>query len=82
MTRPQFEPLSQPLVDLIDEILTKEDAKDLKDIFLQTAIINEILSVESSNSNNPILNELVQIYNNEPHRLMYHLVNYYYKNTL
>jgi hypothetical protein len=46
MTRPQFEPLSQPLVDLIDEILAKEDAKDLKDIFLQTAIFNEIMAFE------------------------------------
>lgn len=79
MNQPQFEPLSQPI---IDDILDEEYAKGFKDIFLQTAIINEILSVESSNSNNPILNELVQIYNNEPHRLMYHLVNYYYKNTL
>ena len=82
MNQSQFEPLSQPIIDLIDDILDKEYAKGFKDIFLQTAIINEILSVESSNSNNPILNELVQIYNNEPHRLMYHLVNYYYKNTL
>lgn len=82
MNQPQFEPLSQPIINLIDDILDEEYAKGFKDIFLQTAIINEILSVESSNSNNPILNELVQIYNNEPHRLMYHLVNYYYKNTL
>jgi len=82
MNQPQFEPLSQPIIDLIDDILDEEYAKGFKDIFLQTAIINEILSVESGNSDNSVLNELVQIYNNEPHRLMYHFVNYYYKNTL
>lgn len=82
MNQLHFEPLSQPLVDLIDEILTKEDAKDLKDIFLQTAIFNEIMAFELGRSDNNVLNELVQIYNNEPHRLMYHFATYYYKNTL
>jgi hypothetical protein len=33
MNQPQFEPLSQPLVDLIDEILAKEDAKISKTSF-------------------------------------------------
>lgn len=82
MTRPQFEPLSQPLVDLIDEILAKEDAKDLKDIFLQTAIFNEIMAFELDRSDNNVLNELTHIYKHEPHRLMYHFAIYYHKNTL
>ena len=82
MNQSQFETLSQPIVDLIDEILAKEDARNFKDIFLQTAIFNEILSIEFGDSDNPVMNELVQIYQNEPHRLMYHLTTYYYKNTL
>ena len=61
MNQPQFEPLSQPLVDLIDEILAKEDAKDLKDIFLQTAIFNEIIAFELGQSDNNVLNELTHI---------------------
>lgn len=82
MNQSQFEPLSQSLVDLIDEILAKDEAKDLKDIFLQTAIFNEIMAFELGKSNNNVLNELTHIYKHEPHRLMYHFATYYYKNTL
>lgn len=80
MNQPQFEPLSQPMIDLIDEML--EDAKDLKDIFLQTAIFNEIIAFELGRSDNHVLNELTRIYKHEPHRLMYHFATYYHKNTL
>jgi len=80
MNQPQFEPLSQPMIDLIDEML--EDAKDLKDIFLQTAIFNEIMAFELGESDNNVLNELTHIYKHEPHRLMYHFATYYHKNTL
>ena len=34
MNQPQFEPLSQPIIDLIDDILDEEYAKGFKDIFL------------------------------------------------
>ena len=80
MNQPQFEPLSQPMIDLIDEML--EEAKDCKDIFLQTAIFNEIMAFELGQSDNNVLNELTHIYKHEPHRLMYHFATYYYKNTL
>jgi hypothetical protein len=80
MNQPQFEPLSQPMIDLIDEML--EEAKDFKDIFLQTAIFNEIMAFELGQSDNNVLNELTHIYKHEPHRLMYHFATYYYKNTL
>ena len=82
MNQPQFEPLSQPIIDLIDDILDEEYAKDLKDIFLQTAIFNEIIAFELGQSDNNVLNELTHIYKHEPHRLMYHFATYYYKNTL
>lgn len=80
MNQPQFEPLSQPMIDLIDEML--EEAKDFKDIFLQTAIFNEIMAFELGRSDNNVLNELTHIYKHEPHRLMYHFATYYHKNTL
>lgn len=80
MNQPQFEPLSQPMIDLIDEML--EEAKDFKDIFLQTAIFNEIIAFELGRSDNHVLNELTRIYKHEPHRLMYHFATYYHKNTL
>lgn len=80
MNQPQFEPLSQPMIDLIDEML--EEAKDFKDIFLQTAIFNEIMAFELGESDNNVLNELTHIYKHEPHRLMYHFATYYHKNTL
>lgn len=80
MNQPQFEPLSQPMIDLIDEML--EEAKDFKDIFLQTAIFNEIMAFELGRSDNNVLNELTHIYKHEPHRLMYHFAIYYHKNTL
>lgn len=80
MNQPQFEPLSQPMIDLIDEML--EEAKDFKDIFLQTAIFNEIMAFELGQSDNHVLNELTRIYKHEPHRLMYHFATYYHKNTL
>lgn len=80
MNQPQFEPLSQPMIDLIDEML--EEAKDFKDIFLQTAIFNEIMAFELGQSDNNVLNELTHIYKHKPHRLMYHFATYYYKNTL
>lgn len=80
MNQPQFEPLSQPMIDLIDEML--EEAKDFKDIFLQTAIFNEIMAFELGRSDNHVLNELTRIYKHEPHRLMYHFATYYHKNTL
>lgn len=80
MNQPQFEPLSQPMIDLIDKML--EEAKDFKDIFLQTAIFNEIMAFELGRSDNHVLNELTRIYKHEPHRLMYHFATYYHKNTL
>lgn len=80
MNQPQFEPLSQPMIDLIDEML--EEAKDFKDIFLQTAIFNEIMAFELGRSDNHVLNELTRIYKHEPHRLMYHFATYYHKNIL
>ena len=80
MNQPQFEPLSQPMIDLIDEML--EEAKDFKDIFLQTAIFNEIMAFELGRSDNNVINELTHIYKHEPHRLMYHFATYYHKNTL